>query len=316
VNKDSGTIQYYGLKQKLVKDFVLSDDNGTDASCLAIYQNDLYYADTKDSIIYKVNKNNGKSRSVVRSGINNVLSMRIFDEDMQDGTNACSKERPDGHRCAHLCLPASTQQHICRCAQGFRVDPSDSSICIGEDDILIYSTNEGFNGISVASGKTEVTATTGVMPPISQIGSASKLDFHAVQDLIVWADSDAGTISTIQRDGTNRRLIVEGAEIIQGIAVDWIADNLYWSNPHSDVIEMCRLNNGSDKFVIISQGLDKPGAMAVHPSAGYLFWADTGDVPRIERSGLDGSNRIIIANSSLQFPADLTVDLEEAYIYW
>lgn len=78
---------------------------------------------------------------------------------------------------------------------------------------------------------------------------------------------------------------------------------------------MCRLN-GSDHFVIIANDLEKPGAIAVHPGRGYMFWADTGDKVKIERSNLDGSNRTVLVNTSLQFPADLVVDYEESHLYW
>ena len=48
----------------------------------------------------------------------------------------------------------------------------------------------------------------------------------------------------------------------------------------------------------------------------YLFWADWGDVSRIERSRLDGSERVAVVNSSIIWPNGLTVDYEEGVLYW
>lgn len=43
--------------------------------------------------------------------------------------------------------------------------------------------------------------------------------------------------------------------------------NIYWTDQGFDVIEVARLN-GSFRYVVISQGLDKPRAITVHPAKG------------------------------------------------
>lgn len=43
--------------------------------------------------------------------------------------------------------------------------------------------------------------------------------------------------------------------------------NIYWTDQGFDVIEVARLN-GSFRYVVISQGLDKPRAITVHPERG------------------------------------------------
>lgn len=45
------------------------------------------------------------------------------------------------------------------------------------------------------------------------------------------------------------------------------AGNIYWTDQGFDVIEVSRLN-GSFRYVVISQGLDKPRAITVHPEKG------------------------------------------------
>ena len=40
--------------------------------------------------------------------------------------------------------------------------------------------------------------------------------------------------------------------------------------------------------------VSKPESIVIHPKEYLLFWIDLGDVPKIERSSLDGSQRTII----------------------
>ena len=53
----------------------------------------------------------------------------------------------------------------------------------------------------------------------------------------------------------------------EGIAVDWIGRNLYWSDSGTDRIEVSHLN-GSSRRVLISENLDEPRAIVVDPGEG------------------------------------------------
>lgn len=52
-----------------------------------------------------------------------------------------------------------------------------------------------------------------------------------------------------------------------GIAVDWISRNLYWTDKGTDRIEMSRLN-GSSRHVIVAEGLQEPRAIVLDPLGG------------------------------------------------
>ena len=52
-----------------------------------------------------------------------------------------------------------------------------------------------------------------------------------------------------------------------GVAVDWVGRNLYWTDTGTDSIEVSRLN-GSSRKVIISENLDEPRAITLDPTNG------------------------------------------------
>ncbi|KAI2649718.1 Low-density lipoprotein receptor-related protein 1 [Labeo rohita] len=160
---------------------------------------------------------------------------------------------------------------------------------LGMGSFLLYSVHEGIRGIPLdPSDKSDA------LVPVSGTSLAVGIDFHAENDTIYWVDMGLSTISRAKRDQTWREdIVTNGIGRVEGITVDWIAGNIYWTDQGFDVIEVARLN-GSFRYVVVSQGLDKPRAITVHPAKGYLFWTEWGQYPRIERSRLDGSERVVL----------------------
>ena len=108
-----------------------------------------------------------------------------------------------------------------------------------------------------------------------------------------------------------------GKSGIRGIAVDWIAKNLYFSNvfPHETYIEACWLD-GQNRKVIYKSTNDNPRELAVNPIKKYLYWIDYGQFPMIARSWLDGSHRKAIVTSGISNPRDLAIDIQTHDVYW
>jgi low density lipoprotein receptor-related protein 5/6 len=98
-----------------------------------------------------------------------------------------------------------------------------------------------------------------------------------------------------------------------GLAIDPLSKNLYWTDAGTDRIEVSRLD-GSYRRAIISKHLQEPRAIAVDPIAGYLFWSDWGKKPKIERSFLDGSGRIGLITEGISWPNGIALD--GTNLYW
>lgn len=54
----------------------------------------------------------------------------------------------------------------------------------------------------------------------------------------------------------------------RGIAVDWVAGNLYWTDSGRDVIEVAQISGGRHRKTLISGMIDEPYAIVVDPQRG------------------------------------------------
>ncbi len=48
---------------------------------------------------------------------------------------------------------------------------------------------------------------------------------------------------------------------------------------------------------------------------GLMFWSDWGHIPRIERAGMDGNNRVTIVDHNIHWPNGITLALEARRLY-
>lgn len=100
-----------------------------------------------------------------------------------------------------------------------------------------------------------------------------------------------------------------------GLAVDWVAGNLYWCDKGTDTIEVSRLD-GSHRRVLVRGGLQEPRALALLPARGWLYWSDWGSAAHIGRAGMDGSGRRVLLSEGLSWPNALAVLLPERELYF
>lgn len=47
-----------------------------------------------------------------------------------------------------------------------------------------------------------------------------------------------------------------------------------------------------------------------------MYWTDWGEMPKIERANLDGTDRVVLLNTSLGWPNGLAIDYIAGKLYW
>jgi low density lipoprotein-related protein 2 len=101
------------------------------------------------------------------------------------------------------------------------------------------------------------------------------------------------------------------------ILFDFPAGNLYFTNAfvYETLIEVLRINT-TYRRVLLKATVDMPRHIVVDPKNRYLFWADYGQKPKIERSFLDCTNRTVLVSEGIVTPRGLAVDHSNGYIYW
>ena len=157
---------------------------------------------------------------------------------------------------------------------------------------------------------------------------------------LFWTDTIEGSISRANLDGSMRAILLEGLghpglyNYIDGLAVDWVTDKLYWSDAGLAQIGVFDLTTNLSRILISTGTLSSPRALVVDPNTRYnnnslcvlsdnyfhknrmMYWTDIGSNAAIERASMDGRNRTVIHNTSLVLPNALTLDYSTQKLYW
>ena len=130
-------------------------------------------------------------------------------------------------------------------------------------------------------------------------GTASKL---TLSRLFFLDASVGGRVVSVNVDGSDRKVIVDGCRTPDGIVVDLAAGHIYWTNmgiPRENDGSIERVDlNGRNRITIISPGdTFTPKQLHLEKSTGKLYWCDREGM-RVMRSNLDGSRIETLVDTS------------------
>lgn len=274
---------------------------------ITVTKSSIFWTDWSSAALHSVEKSNLTARSIIASNLEGLMDVKVVDSSEQLPENICGKNNGG---CSHLCLRKPNNSFSCQCPTGLRMKKNGKDCEELPNSYLLIALRSGIGRISL-----DTTEMFDVVLPIDGVHGAVVVDYHHAKGFLFYADVNADAIKRVNmRDFNDIKTIVSsGLNTPNGIAVDWIADNIYWSDSALKMIEVARLD-GTCRKTILRNDLDDVRSMILYRN--LLFFADWGHAARIERSFLDGSERKVIVNSDLGFPTGLAIDFEARKLYW
>ena len=236
----------------------------------------------------------------------------------------CSENHPCSQfgTCSQLCKKISRSKHKCFCHPGYVLHP-DKFTCKSKDDshpLIVFSNRHELRTIDIRRSV--------VRPLISNLKDTIVMDFIHKQGKtwLFWTDWADDKIYTGLMAGDTlsniHGVVHSGLTTAEGLAVDWIGENLYWIQSSLDQIEVAKIN-GSFRQTLIAGNMARPRALALDPRIAILFWTDWDPhgSPRIESCSMDGNteNRktvFYVQSYGGAWPNGLTIDYLAQRLYW
>src|SRR6266704_4341738 len=150
---------------------------------------------------------------------------------------------------------------------------------------------------------------------------------------LFYLEASGGQIHSANADGSDRKVIVSGGRVPDGIVVDVEAGHIYWTNmgvpnKNDGSIERADLD-GQNRVTIIGEGETfTPKQLHLDRTSRRLYWCDREGM-RVMCANLDGSNIETLIDTSKgdarpgtdqrngnQLCVGITVDPDRGKIYW
>jgi sugar lactone lactonase YvrE len=147
---------------------------------------------------------------------------------------------------------------------------------------------------------------------------------------LIVLEVNANRIHSMNTDGSDKKTIVTGCRLPDGIAVDVAAGHIYWTNMGSSPavndgsIERADIDGNNRKVIVSPGGTFTPKQIQLDKRNGKLYWCDREGM-RVMRSNLDGSQIETLVEAGrgdadrrdqTRWCVGITIDPERNQIYW
>ena len=137
-------------------------------------------------------------------------------------------------------------------------------------------------------------------------------------------------IHSMRPDGSDRKVVVDGCHMPDGVAIDVEAGHLYWTNMGLSVatndgsIERADLDGRNRRIIVPLGSTHTPKQLQLDKKNGKLYWCDREGM-RVMRANLDGSliETLVETGRSdadrrdqTRWPVGITIDPVRKQIYW
>lgn len=157
---------------------------------------------------------------------------------------------------------------------------------------------------------------------LSNLTNGVALDYDVKSDLVYWTDvahdgNKAGITSMSNQPNTYRVINSLPTKGIDGIAVDWLGRNIYYTDRNHDAIAVCDMRGRFNRILLKGTPLNDPRAIVLDPLQALVFWTDWGASAHIGRMNMDGSNeQVILQDRTIRWTNALAVDAPAQRLYF
>ena len=201
--------------------------------------------------------------------------------------------------------------YICSCADGYILEKKhDCKVENGSSAYLIISNRRSLLTADLAQRSLERI-------PI-EVKNVVATSSDMANGIIYWSDMETKKIMKLKKgESKPEEVISSGLALVEGLAFDWVGRNLYWLDSKLNSIEVSD-EQGDKRMILVNENITQPRGLSLDPDedARYIFWTDWGEYPRIERAGMDGSDRRTIVSTKIYWPNGLALDLPTKRIYF
>ena len=152
-----------------------------------------------------------------------------------------------------ICIPIKEEPtYKCICKSGYELNYKDECVLVNPSLFLLYGQQKPgiVKGLDLESPQNEV------MLPMIDLGRPTALDYHAEANLLYLADSQKLRIERQNLlKGHKETFIETRLNSVMGMAVDWVGNNLYWTDEGLRSIFVADLRNSTRRATIINEGM-------------------------------------------------------------
>ena len=196
----------------------------------------------------------------------------------------------------------------CSCAQGYMMDPGQNKRCrvaSGGPGKILFANRHDVREIDLQTHNYRAV--------LNGTHSAIAIDYDILSESLYYSDVAQEKLckTPLKHAGQCDIIVDTHISTPDGICFDWVHHNVYWSDTGHNVISVKSLSQANQfRKTLIVLNLDEPRALVAdpRPDQHWLYWTDWGEHPKIERAGLDGSNRMtLLGDNDVQWPNGLAV---------
>ncbi|ESO92116.1 hypothetical protein LOTGIDRAFT_175728 [Lottia gigantea] len=274
---------------------------------------------------------NGKCISIY----NVCDNKRDCDKD-EDEVMSCSWINCGVLSCDNKCR-STPSGGVCHCNVGYHITPDNNRTCVEIDKFILFASMHAVRGIPVEESDTySVDAIQPIIGPsrgrngrnyvaVDYIAENETVFFSDVRNLVIYqgklGDSDPVplVVNSIRTVEDPVPLVVNSIRTVEGLSVDWMSKNLYFTDYAQRTVSVVRIEQPGDRRDVIKD-LGNPRSIVVNPLKGVIFFSDwlrnSMQTAYIARAYGDGSNVTKIRQHQLGWPNGLCVDFEADRLYW